>query len=697
MSDAAGTRRHTSWFQLGDLLRLLLTWLIAAVALAITGAVLPGLSGEGFESYLLVAVVAGVVGAVVRPILVGVSARIGWVAVFLVAVAGQALILAIAIYLVPSVHTSSFWTAIAAAFITAAVTTLLAWILTSGTDEAFTASLVRRSRILSRSVQEPDVDGIVFVQLDGVSFPVLSWALQAGVLPNISRWLHGGTHLLHEWIAQIPCTTPASQLGILHGDVESIPAFRWYDRELGRVLVANRPADAAVIEARSSDGRGLLAEDGVSISNVFSGDAVRSAMTMSRLAPGRGSHETRRAVAWYLARPDGFARSLSRTVVEVVRERYQARRQRRRDLRPRVHRGWTFAALRAISNGVLRDLNTAIVADEMLRGTKVVYVDYVDYDEIAHHAGVFRPESLAALEGLDAMLGSLEQVATSARRTYHLVLVSDHGQSQGTIFADRYGVDLAQLCGSLAEESVDSIQQPVESWGRAESLLDDMGSSGTSARVMRPAARRVQKEVETAPSAAEGLIVLGSGNLGLVYAPEPERLSREEIDRRWPALIPGLAGHAGIGFVACLSGGRPLAIGGAGERWLDTGEVTGVDPLAAYGEGAADRLCRTVQGRLAPDLYVNSAVDHLTLEVAAFEPLVGSHGGLGGWQDRGMLVVPSELDTFVRPVDSAVGLHQIFVEMLEHLGQRSTLSGTALAPEPAPARPSGVLNEGEPA
>ena len=67
------------------------------------------------------------------------------------------------------------------------------------------------------------------------------------------------------------------------GTAAGVPAFRWYDRELGRVLVANRPEDASVIEARASTGHGLLADDGVSISNLFTGDAPKASMTMSRL------------------------------------------------------------------------------------------------------------------------------------------------------------------------------------------------------------------------------------------------------------------------------------------------------------------------------------------------------------------------------------------------------------------------------
>ena len=45
----------------------------------------------------------------------------------------------------------------------------------------------------------------------------------------------------------------------------------------------------------------------------------------------------------------------------------------------------------------------------------------------------------------------------------------------------------------------------------------------------------------------------------------------------------------------------------------------------------------------APDIYVNSLVDDLD-EVAAFEGLVACHGGLGGWQDRGMVVHPVDFE-----------------------------------------------------
>jgi hypothetical protein len=102
----------------------------------------------------------------------------------------------------------------------------------------------------------------------------------------------------------------------------------------------------------------------------------------------------------------------------------------------------------------------------MRRGTKSIYVDYVDYDEIAHHAGMFRPESLAALDGLDRVLGTLERLSTQAARRYHIVALSDHGQSQGQTFRDRFGTDLGEVCTQLMEEEVASVDASVEDWGR---------------------------------------------------------------------------------------------------------------------------------------------------------------------------------------------------------------------------------------
>ncbi|HEX5087920.1 MAG TPA: phage holin family protein [Nocardioides sp.] len=674
MSDPTAIRGAPRWGVRGtDVARLLAAWAVSALALAVAAWLLKGLSFDSWWPILAGSALTGALGLVVRPVLVAVVARVGWLAVALAALFGQALIMLAALSVVPGVRFDSFWTVFAAAWLAAMVGTAITWLLSAGTDEGFAASLLHRATSGS-GTETGQPAGVVFVQLDGVSYPVLSWALQAGLMPVVRGWVEAGTHAAHEWIVQMPCTTPASQQAILHGTAAGVPAFRWYDRELGRVLVANRPADAAVIEKRASTGRGLLADGGVSISNIFTGDAPRAALTMSRVEVTRGARPTRAAVARYLVRPDGLARSLARTIGEVVRERFQGARQHRLGIRPRIHRSWTFAAMRAVSNGLLRDLNTALVVEEMQRGTPSIYVDYVDYDEVAHHAGATRLESLATLTSLDRVLGTIAMAATSVPRHYHVVVLSDHGQSQGEPFASRYGVDLAGICAELAQASVTGVEQSVEGWGRVGTLADDLAATqGATERLARSVAGRVEAHLETEAETGTEFVVLGSGNLGLVFVPGPVRMLREELEERWPLLLSGLAAHPGVAFVSVLSRTGPVAIGADGTRDLVTGEVDGDDPLQGFGAHAAAMLRDATLLPEAPEVYVNSAVDPGTDEVAAFEPLVGCHGGLGGWQDRGFVLAPPQLLTVEEPILGGVALHRLLVSVLESLGHRGSL------------------------
>ena len=675
VSEGAQARPPTR-LRLGDIARLVAVWLVSTAALGFADALLPNLTAQALWVYFVATAVAALLGLVFRPVLVRAATRIGWVAVVLAGLVGQAVLVYAAIWIVPGIS-ATFWSAFWASWIVAGIATAAAWLGTAGTDDAFTASLLRR-RVERTHVADPEVDGVVFVQLDGVAFPVLRWAIQAGRVQIMRRWVTSGDYLLREWTAQLPCTTPASQLGILHGTVAGVPGFRWYDRELGRVLIANRPDDAAIIEQRATSGAGLLADDGLALGNLFTGDAPRAVLTMSRLGVARGSAVARQTFAWFVTNPNGFTRGVVRTIAEVAKERWQAARQVRLDVLPRVHRGWTYAGLRAATNVLQRDLNTAVIADEMRKGTKSIYVDYVDYDEIAHHAGMFRPESLAALDGLDRVLGTLERVSTAAARRYHIVVLSDHGQSQGQTFRDRFGADLGQVCTQLMKEEVASLDAPVEDWGRADSLAEDLAGAGITGRAARRAtaatSRRVDQGAEATTTAA--VSVLGSGNLGLLYVHSGVRLTLEDLHERWPGLVPGLCAHEGIGFVAGLdSAGVPWVLGAKGRVRLDTGQVTGQDPLEPYGDHAARMLRRAVVMPEAPDLYINSRVGDVTLDIAAFEPLVGAHGGLGGWQDRAVLLTPRALADVLptERIEGADRLHAVLVAMLRAVGHRTTM------------------------
>ena len=269
-----------------------MTVLVMVPAVWICDWALPGFHTGPPGGPLLFAAVLALVGLVLQPVLVGAAVRLGWLGVLLLAFLGQALVVMIAARLLPMVTLDDYWTALVVAIVVGLVGTVLGWIGSAGTSQVLVGRLVSTHRRRPVEVDDPDVDGVLFVQMDGVPFPVLQMAVSAGTVPTLTRWIRSGSHTMTEWTPKLPATTPASQMGILHGVIDGIPAFRWYDRARDKVMVANKPADAAVIEADLSTGRGLLVDDGVSISNLFTGDAPAAVLTMSRRVARRGARPT---------------------------------------------------------------------------------------------------------------------------------------------------------------------------------------------------------------------------------------------------------------------------------------------------------------------------------------------------------------------------------------------------------------------
>jgi hypothetical protein len=631
--------------------------LVTFVVLTLTLWLMPGVASADILETLNLVILVAVVGAVLRPLLlVGVTALGGWGAMLLGVVA-QVVVMVVALELDPTDRISGLPTLVIAAILAVVFAAILDWMADSGGDDTF----VKEARRLMRGVRRrqarraggrfltyrrprPGTEpGMLIVQLDGVAEPVLRWAVRAGNLPTLGHWLRSGSHTLRGWHTGLPSTTPASQAGILHGASKQIPGFRWFEKDTGRLMVSNRPRDAAVIEPRLSNGRGLLRDGGVSIGNAFSGDAATALLTVSHAAlPGRSA----RGWAAFMASPYGFTRALVLGVGEVFTELHQARLQRRRNLVPRVSRSGAFLALRPASM-LLRDVNVSLMAEQMARGAPSIYCDLVDYDEVAHHAGPARPESMRQLESLDRMLGVLERLAPEAARRYHLVVLSDHGQSQGSTFRQRWGETL-------------------------EELVDRFSAPDHAAAPDAPAETEVTREPEFPEPPIAPLLVVSSGNLALIYLTRfPERLTRTRIDHEYPRLISGLAAHPGIGLVVLDSDEGPIAFGAHGSHRLRDGVVEGVDPLLPYGRYARGDLLRHQAAAHVGDLVLISSVDPVTQEVAAFEELVGSHGGLGGWQTEAMLVHPAAWPITQGDLNGSDAVHRQLIEWLDMLGLRT--------------------------
>ena len=133
-----------------------------------------------------------------------------------------------------------------------------------------------------------DVPGVIFLEIDGLALPVLRRAMRDGNAPAMASWLANGSHRLMEWETDLSSQTGASQAGILLGSNEDIPAFRWVEKETGRMMTCSAPADCAEIERRLASGVGPLPRRGQP-RNLLSGEADHVILTVSRMEEEKGS------------------------------------------------------------------------------------------------------------------------------------------------------------------------------------------------------------------------------------------------------------------------------------------------------------------------------------------------------------------------------------------------------------------------
>jgi hypothetical protein len=330
----------------------------------------------------------------------------------------------------------------------------------------------------------------------------------------------------------------------------------------------------------------------------------------------------------------------------------------------------------------MRELNVYTLIGDMFSGVPAAYATFVGYDEVAHHSGVESEDAFDVLRKLDRQLARLEGAARQASRPYHLVVLSDHGQSGGATFKQRYGMTLEQFIQDLATEKYD-VRGDVdvhEDWKHVNVFLTETIQqerkevSGPLRRLLK--GRTQDGRVGLGPEGPEELdmashvMVLASGNLGLVYSSWlDERATLEQIEATYPDFLDRLVKHEGIGFVLVRSEVHgPVAIGAQGKNYLAEGRVEETDPLAVFGANSAMHLRRTDSFVDAPDILVGSFYDPETEEVAAFEELIGSHGGLGGWQTMPFLMFPSTLPAPAEPIVGAADLYHVLKKWVENPG-----------------------------
>ena len=513
-------------------------------------------------------------------------------------------------------------------------------------------------------------------------------------MPTLKRWIENKTHTLKEWETDLSSQTGASQAGILHGNNKDIIAYRWVEKENNnKIIVSSNFSHAPLIENKISDGNGLLSDNGASRANMFSGDSDDFIFTSSKIIElDKLFNKT-----WYsvFTTSNSFQRIFVLFLWDILKELKSQIVHKIKNIRPRMKRGIIYATLRAGGNVFLREVVTETLAGDILNGEiNSAYATYVGYDEVAHHSGIRDNDVWSVLKEIDLEINRLENAESISKRHYDFVILSDHGQGNGATFKQRYGITLGNFVRRFLpedmkslkideeldhfknsyiprNESIENIKEKMDTiknydiFNEYEALqnfkeksmdllkIDELCKTEEIQKLRKKYndsldyIRGYEASQHTTKKASDSeLIVLGSGNLGLIYLTQwKNRLTYEEIISLFPDLIPGLVKHPGIGFIlvnSIANGG--MVIGENGIYYLESDEITGENPLANFGKNASKHLKRHNTFKNMPDILVNSFYDPESGDICAFEELIGSHGGLGGTQTKPFILYPSDWD-----------------------------------------------------
>ena len=528
--------------------------------------------------------------------------------------------------------------------------------------------------------------GLIIIQIDGLSHQQLLWAVERGHLPNLKRMLSSGEFVASAWRCGLPSTTPAVQAGIMFGDNEGIPAFRWYDKSNRRSMVFKAPAVAAAYQSRlERESPGVLL-GGSSYVNVFDGGAYNSLFTLSTIEPHSFFEGVRGAglVALFLLNPVRILRVIYLGIKEYATDALQriSSRLRGQSYLPVIG---VFPFLRIISNVIFREIETFAVLVDIYRGVPAIYATYYGYDEIAHHFGVQSLAASQSLRQIDHSIGQIERLQRAhLTRPYKLYLLGDHGLTPSEPFEERFGQSLGMTLSEQLGRSVSSSEGPDGEHMhlyQTRFLIQELHSiernlpppaAKVARRIRELVVARLARNDDEMPhwdrDREQEVIVQSSGSLAHVYFNMVEhRMDLSEISAAFPSLVVSLLSHPGIWLVVAREADRILIMdydsiltfsSRAEER------LEGDHPLIRLPEPehAAAQIRRIASFEQSGDLILLGSYDPARDSVVCFEHQWASHGGLGGPQDYPAMVHPKDVDWDLSQVHNAVDLYALFAQ-----------------------------------
>lgn len=516
----------------------------------------------------------------------------------------------------------------------------------------------------------------IILHIDGLSYFALRRALGFKFMPFISKLLRSQTHKIARFDCGLPATTPAFMAGIMYGDNSNIPGFRWYDKERKEFLIMKSLNDTARIEKMLSKNKGILCE-GASYCTLFTGGAKESVFAVSKL------YELNRyikvnfitAILIVLFNITVVLRIFLSMVIELFTELKDYVVQAiRRDLK---RSEMPFIPIRLITNVLLREISTVLAEVDIYRGVDSIYIDYVGYDELAHHRGPFSISSLITLYSIDRDIKKLFKAIKKSGNKYDVYILSDHGQVPTITFEKVNGQSfedylIKEVIGTkivYTKEYVEYLreQRMLSFVNYLQSIRQSMPRGfGYIADVLIDRIKRKVKETipEIDVSDMNQIFLLPTSDLAHLYFNRyTKRLTGEEIDIYYPEIKRIILAHGNIAAISYLSKDGVVVETPEGKAIINAGKLTVIKGsvssfFSLLYKGIESDIERLIRMKDSGDIVIFAG--RYRGRVLNFQEELGGHGGPYPEEQSAFIIFPKDKKFNFYNIRNASQLYNFF-------------------------------------
>lgn len=503
--------------------------------------------------------------------------------------------------------------------------------------------------------------GFVIFQIDGLSYEAMKKALSFNLMPHLKKIITKDGYSFDKYFTGVPSDTPFFQAGLLYGDNDNVPGFRWIERETGDEIIFKKPESAGHIEeALAKKNPGLLT-GGSSYVNLFAGGASRSTFTLSTFSIRYLFKRKVRNFDIFIIfffHIFTFLKTLFYVFFEFLIEIWERVVDvvKKRDVRPEG----LFPFARVMSNVIFKEIETFGAIMDISRGVPSIYLDYIGYDEIAHHRGPYSISALSTLKAIDRKIYDIYKEIKKAERKYDFFIISDHGHTPSIPFFHlNSNKKLENIIADYVRNDDFTIYEFDTGYNAAIKrlfiYLNDFFKRGTCNKILNnflgkaglnnKSINNFDKKINWERDKI--IYIMDSGPMANIYfSGKPSKMSVEEVEKYFPRITLMLSKTKGIGFII-------------GQR--DNGEVVIFDKnsnkfysFLDFFKNSPDK-CSSLKhiigdyaGKEEKDVALSSVEKFCRFKNAGdlilfgeyngshiinFENQLGAHGGIGGKQN----------------------------------------------------------------